>query len=182
MEQEIVILKCRWMSGKPSRIRDTTGLEQTAWSFHLCPWLEMAEPGRMEVPADPSCPGPTEARMLQVPVPVPASSAAGLVSPVGARTHTYTHTYTRLVTQIHCSQREVLAPVPMQTPAALARTWRVQMAPSCSSPPARRGLKLAVMEYIHKNHASLQQLALAAQSIWLLALSPWSPPVAGPWT
>lgn len=89
------------MSGKPSRIRGTKGLEQAAWSFHLCHWLEMPEPGRMEVPADPSCPGPTEARMLQVPVPVPASSAAGLVFPVGARTHTYTHTCVHTHTRTH---------------------------------------------------------------------------------
>ncbi|CAM9901275.1 unnamed protein product, partial [Bubo scandiacus] len=34
----------------------------------------MAEPGRMEVPADPSFSGPTEERMLQVPAPITASS------------------------------------------------------------------------------------------------------------
>lgn len=101
MEQEIVILNYRQMSGKHSRIRGTKGLDQTAWSLHLCHWLEMAEPGRMEVLADPSFPGLTAVRILQVPAPVPACSVAGILFPVGAHTHTeHTHAWSHRSTAV----------------------------------------------------------------------------------
>lgn len=128
----------------------------------------MAEPGRVEVSADPSCSGSTEVRMLQVPSLVPAMHLAAWVFLVSVHTHTHTRRYrvqTCLSTWIPCSQNMLLVPVPVK-----GSDGPILLLLSLS--PSWRGLKLAIFEYIHKKkYVSLYQLTFNAS---LSGFWPWT--------
>lgn len=142
----------------------------------------MAEPGRMEVPADPSCPGPTKLRMPQVPAPVPASSKAVLVFPVGAHTHAQ-----RTHVPGHTD--------PPQSESDAGTSTHADASSTHTNMKRADGTMLLLFfcherTETHSNGIYTQTIcfssaagwSICAQSIWLLALRPWSSPVAGPWT